>query len=139
MPKVIEVVDDVIRDGQARNIEEGRELYRAAMKRGDDATALQVLDVLRAMVPDDPVLFINSAYCMHALGRTGEAKELLLGGPASLRERPLFHYNLACYEAQLGDLPEARRRLTRAVELRPDLAERATTDPDLAPLRLRVC
>jgi len=139
VPRVIEIVDDVIRDGQARNIEEGRELYRAAMKRGDDATALEVLDVLRAMVPDDPVLFINSAYCMHALGRTGEAKELLLGGPASLRERPLFHYNLACYEAQLGDLPEARRRLARAVELRPDLAEGATTDPDLAPLRLRVC
>jgi transcriptional regulator with GAF, ATPase, and Fis domain len=57
----------------------------------------------------------------------------------ALRERPLYHYTLACYEAQLGDLDEARRRLGRAIELRPDLAERATTDPDLAPLRLRVC
>jgi len=139
MPAVIEIVDGVIRTGQANDIEAGKALYREAMASGDVAGALQVLEVLRELDPDDPVLFINSATCLHELGRTAEARELLLAGPPALRERPLYHYNLACYEAQLGDLDEARRRLGRAIELRPGLAERATTDPDLAPLRLRVC
>jgi len=139
MPALIGIVDGVIRTGQASDIEAGKALYREAMRRGNAAVALRVLEVLRELDPVDPVFFINSATCLHELGRTTEARELLLAGPPSLRERPLYHYNLACYEAQLGDLEEARRRLARAVELRPDLAERATTDPDLAPLRLRVC
>jgi Flp pilus assembly protein TadD len=139
MPAVIEIVDGVIRAGQASGIEEGKALYREAMKRGHAAVALRVLEVLRELDPDDPVLFIDSATCLHELGRTTEARELLLAGPPALRERPLVHYTLACYEARLGDLDEARRRLGRAIELRPDLAERATTEADLAPLRLRVC
>jgi hypothetical protein len=139
MPAVIEVVDGVIRAGQASGIEEGKAICREAMKRGNAAVALRVLEVLRELDPDDPVHFINSATCLHELGRTAEARELLLAGPPALRERPLVHYTLACYEAQLGDLDEARRRLGRAIELRPDLAERATTEADLAPLRLRVC
>jgi tetratricopeptide (TPR) repeat protein len=139
VPAVIEAVDEAIREGQAADIAEGEALYRLAMRRGDPALALGVLEVLRNLDPDDPTHFINSAYCLHELGRTAEARELLLGGPAALLERPLYHYNLACYEAQLGDLARAQRRLARAVELQPDLAGCAPSDPDLAPLRLRVC
>jgi tetratricopeptide (TPR) repeat protein len=141
VPAVIEIVEEAIREGEAweTSVEYGVELYRCAMRRGDMTSALKVLDVLREKAPGDPVFFVNSAFCLHELGQTAEARELLLGGPDSLRERPLYHYNLACYEARLGDLGEARRRLARAVELRPGLAERAATDPDLGALRLRVC
>ena len=112
--------------------------YWSLMGRKDWPGALALLDELRTGDPADPALFINSAFCLHAMGRTGEAKAMLLTGPAGLDERPLFHYNLACYEAQLGNLDEAGRRLQRALELSPGLAVTAAKDPDLAPLRLGV-
>jgi tetratricopeptide (TPR) repeat protein len=141
VPAVIEIVEAASREGEAweTSVEYGVELYRCAMRRGDMTSALKVLDVLREKEPDDPAFFVDSACCLHGLGRTAEARELLLAGPDSLRGQPLVHYNLACYEAQLGEEDEARRRLARAVELRPDLAELAATDPDLVALRLRVC
>lgn len=50
-------------------------------------------------------------------------------------DHPAVLYYLACAEAQAGRLDEARAHLARAVKLRPEIAEQAETDDDLAPLR----
>lgn len=47
------------------------------------------------------------------------------------REHPVLLYNLACIEARGGLLDDARGHLARAIELRPDLAERACADDNL--------
>src|SRR5689334_745999 len=54
---------------------------------------------------------------------------------AQLGERPELLYHLACMEAKLGRLDDARRHLDRAIELRPALAESAAEDDDLSALR----
>jgi hypothetical protein len=52
-----------------------------------------------------------------------------------LGERPELLYHLACMEAKLGRLDDARTHLDRAIELRPALAESAAKDDDLSALR----
>ena len=51
--------------------------------------------------------YIHGAFCLHEMGRTLEAKQLLLNGPASLFGEPTYYYNLGCYDAVLGNLDEA--------------------------------
>jgi len=55
--------------------------------------------------------------------------------PAGSREEASLLYNLACIEARNGRVDDARRHLDRAVEVRPELRERAEADPDLEALR----
>ena len=81
--------------------------------------------------------FIHAAFCLHALGRTEEARDTLISGPELLHSDPTFHYNLACYECTLGNLDLARLHLEKSFELNKEFQRiRAKSDPDLAaPLR----
>ena len=79
--------------------------------------------------------FIHAAFCLHELGKTSEARDVLLGGPEILRAEPTFHYNLACYECALGNLDLARMHLDRSFALDKKFRDFARTDPDLAALR----
>jgi hypothetical protein len=47
----------------------------------------------------------------------------------------MIQFNLACYDAQLGHLSEARKRLRQAIQIDRDFADLARTDPDLEPIR----
>jgi predicted Zn-dependent protease len=79
--------------------------------------------------------FIHAAFCLHELGRTMEAREVLLSGPDGLHSEPVFHYNLACYECALGNLDVARLHLDKSFALDKKYREYAKSDPDLAALR----
>jgi len=85
--------------------------------------------------PLKPTGFIHAAFCLHALGRTTEARDTLLAGPELLHQEPTYHYNLACYECTLGNLDLARMHLEKSIELNKDFRDYAKTDPDLAALR----
>ena len=78
--------------------------------------------------------FIHAAFCLHELGRTLEARDMLLSGPDALHSEPTFHYNLACYECALGHLDLARMHLDKSIELDKKMRDFARTDPDLAAL-----
>lgn len=107
------------------------------MRRKDFASALKILDFLCRALPFSGDYFMHAAFCLHELKRTQEAKDRLLGAPKTLRKRALYHYNLACYEAQLGALDSARLALDRAVTMDESFRDIAREDPDLAPLRKR--
>lgn len=96
--------------------------------------AFDVSEKLCAIVPDEPLGFIHAAYCLHEMGKTQQAKELLLEGPAALATHPTYHYNLACYECALGNLETARAYLAASFSMDAGLHEYAKTDPDLKPL-----
>lgn len=84
--------------------------------------------------PEKTVGFIHAAFCLHELGRTAEARDILINGPQSLHAEPTFHYNLACYECRLGNLDLARLHLEKSIELDKKMRDFAKTDPDLAVL-----
>jgi len=93
--------------------------------------ALEVCHRMREECPDCGTGFIHSAFCLHELGRTQEAKEMLLGGPAALLREATYHYNLGCYDAVLGNVEEATRHLEASFQMDKKFREIAKCDPDL--------
>lgn len=84
--------------------------------------------------PSKKSYFLHAAYCMHETGDTLAAKSFLMNGPKSLLKDGLFHYNMGCYSAVLGDPAEAKRYVDAALALDPSLVKTAREDPDLKGL-----
>jgi predicted Zn-dependent protease len=97
--------------------------------------ALTASRALCRAAPEKTSGFIHTAFCLHELCRTAEARDTLLGGPEVLHAEPTFHYNLACYECALGNLDVARLHLEKSIEIDKKFREFAKSDPDLAALR----
>ncbi len=93
--------------------------------------ALNVCARLREDYPESSSGFIHSAFCLHELGRTQEAKEMLMDGPASLLKEATYYYNLGCYDAILGNQDEAVRHLEASFQMDKKFREIAKYDPDL--------
>ena len=95
------------------------------------ATANELRDLNPKAVP----AYIHGAFALHELGRTTEARDLLLQGPEELRKDPTFHYNIGCYEAVLGNRDAALQSLEQSFALDDTYRDFARKDPDLAVLR----
>lgn len=86
--------------------------------------------------PKEARFFIHAAYCLHETGDTRAARNWLMTGPTCLIEDPLFHYNLACYHAVLGEPKQAHSHLERAFSMDDSLRKVAREDKDLEDLHL---
>ena len=93
--------------------------------------ALGVGRELCRVAPDKTAGFIHTAFCLHEMGKSREALEVLSSGPAALKAEPTYHYNLACYAAALGNIEEARAHLNVSFAMDKSLKAYARTDPDL--------
>ncbi len=100
--------------------------------------ALALTQKLCTLEPGEPGGFIHAAYCLHELGRTEEALDLLSRGPAALRTKPVYYYNLGCYLACLGQDEKALRLLKQSFEMDGSLRSHARKDPDLDGLRKKL-
>lgn len=105
------------------------------LDQGRTEEALALCGILCSLHPDNHAGFIQGAYCLHALGRTEDAIEHLQSGPETLREEPVYFYNLACYELALGKTQAALTWLRLSIEMDRRFRERALADPDLAAIR----
>lgn len=97
--------------------------------------ALAVCRRLRELYPEGAAGYIHGAFCLHEGGRTAEARDLLLSGPACLEDEATYFYNLACYSAVLGDLTAARDYARTSFAMDDKFREIARLDPDLHLLR----
>ena len=93
--------------------------------------ALRVSQKLCRVAPDAGAGFLHAGFCLHELGRTAQAKRLLLRGPAALRKEPIYHYNMGCYEALLGNLYCAQQHLQISFKMDASFRDLASRDPDL--------
>lgn len=96
--------------------------------------ALKISRVMCRVSPEETVGYIHAAFCLHELGRTAEAKALLLDGPSALLSEATYHYNLGCYDAALGNIEDAQAHLRVSFKLDKKFRELARTDPDLRPV-----
>jgi len=94
------------------------------------AAAEELLRIRQDALP----AYIHGAFALHELGRTAEARDLLLRGPTILRSDPTFHYNIGCYEAVLGNCDAALVSLRQSFALDSTFRDFARQDPDLVQL-----
>jgi tetratricopeptide (TPR) repeat protein len=87
--------------------------------------------------PSDPEAWIFRSYALHELNRTAEARDALVKALDQFQRVSVIYYNLACYEAQLGNLDAGHRYLKKAFTLPggKKLKQGAANDPDLKPLK----
>lgn len=86
--------------------------------------------------PDCENAWIGWAFALRELQRVRQARAVLLEAEQQHGlGAAILHYNLACYESLLGDLPAARQRLAMACRLERRFKIEAENDPDLEALR----
>ena len=95
------------------------------------AAALRVSQLLCRVAPDCGTGFLHAGFCLHQLGKTAEAKKLLITGPVALLKEPIYYYNMGCYEALLGDVNGAKENLLISFKMDASFREIAKKDPDL--------
>src|SRR6202022_4964022 len=101
------------------------------MRRKKWSRALVVSRKLCRAAPHCSAGFLHAGFCLHELGKTAEAKKLLLKGPAALRKEPIYYYNMGCYEALLGNVKDAHTHLEKSFKMDSSFRELAKRDPDL--------
>ncbi|MEA3207727.1 MAG: hypothetical protein QOE70_784 [Chthoniobacter sp.] len=84
--------------------------------------------------PEEEEFTVQRVFALHQLEMGEEAFRVLLAAPEWIRRTGILHYNLACYEARLGDLNTARRCIDAAIEINGAIKKNARSDPDLAAL-----
>ncbi len=98
------------------------------------AHALRISQLLCKVDPDSGTGFLHAGFCLHQLGKTAEAKKLLITGPIGLLKEPIYYYNMGCYEALLGDMNGARENLLISFKMDASFRALAKKDPDLKAL-----
>src|SRR3954466_2860921 len=99
------------------------------------ASALRISQKLCHVAPDCGAGFLHAGFCLHELGKTAEAKQLLLKGPIALLKEPIYYYNMGCYDALLGNVKEAKANLHTSFKMDSTFRELAKKDPDLKAVR----
>ena len=98
------------------------------------AHALRVSHMLCRVAPDCGTGFLHAGFCLHQLGKTAEARKLLITGPVALLKEPIYYYNMGCYEALLGNVSEAENNLRISFKMDASFRDIARNDPDLKAL-----
>lgn len=99
------------------------------------ARALTVSRKLCRVAPHCTAGFLHAGFCLHELGKTLQAKKLLMKGPVSLLREPIYYYNMGCYDALLGNSKSAQVHLLTSFKMDPSFRDLAKKDPDLQSVR----
>ena len=73
--------------------------------------------------PNNSQWWISWAYATRRVENVESAKIILLEAVKQHSKEPIIHYNLACYECQLGDIDRTKEYLEIAFELAPQRIE----------------
>lgn len=103
-----------------------------ALERWESAVLLAEGMIARG--EDSPITWLHGALAIRRHRSIEEARTFLLRAEPSLQENASFHYSVAVYECQLGNLLGAKVRLSRACKLNPALQMVALEDTDLEPI-----
>ena len=98
--------------------------------------AMEVATALTLTTPDDPTVWLLRSFALHQMKRTREARDSLAAVIPRFPEYSLMRYNLACYEAVLGNFRRACDWLRQAFHLPAgaELRADALQDRDLEPI-----
>ena len=118
--------------------------WEIAVRAMNWALAIDIAKALIVALPTEPIGWIYHAFAEQQMGLILEARRTLLAGARKLPADWRIAYNIACYNAQLGDVAGAWNWLERAFELgdatiiKPLAAEEPSLKPLWQPAGLRV-
>ena len=98
------------------------------------STAEELSQVGAGLHPEEGEFTVQRAFALHQMREGEKAMEVLLSAPDWIRRTGILHYNLACYEARLGDLSIARQCIDAAIEINEGIKKSARLDPELQAL-----
>jgi predicted Zn-dependent protease len=127
-------LDELDPDQQDR-LETLRMRVEIVLRKRDWRSALRLSLKACQLYPNESSGVIHAAFCLHELGRTQDAKQTLLDGPAKLLDEPVYYYNLGCYDAVLGNLDQAKAYLRASFRLDESFRDMAKNDPDLERIK----
>ena len=104
------------------------------MRKKKWSLALRVSQKLCRAAPDAGAGYLHAGFCLHQLGKTAEARNLLMTGPLALLKEPIYYYNMGCYEALLGNVHDAQANLQISFKMDSSFRDLAKKDPDLKAL-----
>lgn len=84
--------------------------------------------------PSEGEFTVQRAFALQQMKKCDEAIKAMLAAPEWIRRTGILHYNLACYEARLGDLAIARECIDAAIHINSGIKKNARLDPDLKAL-----
>ena len=132
--EVSKALDEIV--GEEREATPVLTIWMAVhVERSAWARAAKVGAVLCEREPSVAGHWIQWGYATRRHKGLPEAREILMRGVGLHPLEAVFHFNLACYEAQLGNVDDARVFLETAEGLDLQFTELAKSDPDLEPLR----
>ena len=86
--------------------------------------------------PQSVTFYLNGAYCIRRAESLESAYPFLKQARQTCDKlSALWHYNLACYEAQLGNLAAVGPLFRKAVAMEASFEQMGMSDPDLQPWR----
>jgi tetratricopeptide (TPR) repeat protein len=84
--------------------------------------------------PDFGSLYLDTSRALPNCRGAAEARAVIAAGEPLLENDAVLHCMVACYDAALGNLEDAKEGLTRAFELAKGLRLKSLDEPDLARL-----
>jgi hypothetical protein len=84
--------------------------------------------------PEEGEFTVQRAFALHQMDKSEKAEQVLQSAPDWIRRTGILHYNLACYEARLGDISAARQCIDTAIQINAGIKKSARMDPDLKSL-----
>ncbi|MEZ5278737.1 MAG: tetratricopeptide repeat protein [Opitutaceae bacterium] len=104
------------------------------MARRQWEAAIEVFAIGRALHPGCVDFYVKAAYAYEQVGRLQESRNMWQLVPRPVGRSGFAHLNLARCEAKLGNLPAARRHITTALHLDPNIRALLDNDPGLVQL-----
>ncbi len=110
--------------------------WEIAVRARDWSSAGVIASDLIVALPGEPIGWIYHAFAQQQLGLLQEARRILLAGARKFPKDWRIAYNLACSNAQLGDVAGAWTWLERAFEIGDAaiIKPLAAEEPSLKPL-----
>ena len=84
--------------------------------------------------PEEGEFTVQRAFALHQMDKSDKAEQVMQSAPDWIRRTGILHYNLACYEARLGDISTARQCIDTAIQINAGIKKSARMDPDLKSL-----
>jgi thioredoxin-like negative regulator of GroEL len=84
--------------------------------------------------PEEGEFTVQRAFALHQMDKDDKAEQVMQAAPDWIRRTGILHYNLACYEARLGDISTARECIDAAIQINAGIKKSARIDPDLQSL-----